>query len=134
MFGAKVGRRCHVYPGVKFWAPWNLVIGDDVGIGDGAFIYAMNKILIGDRSIVSQEVFLCGGTHDYRKASHPLQSFPISIGSDCWLAARVFVHPGVAIPDGVVVGACSVVTSDLPKWSVCTGNPCKYIKPRDYDN
>jgi putative colanic acid biosynthesis acetyltransferase WcaF len=55
---------------------------------------------------------------------------PITIGSECWVAAEVFLGPGVDIGNGAVIGARSVVTKDMPEWMVCAGNPCKPIKIR----
>ena len=49
----------------------------------------------------------------------------------CWITAGVFIHPGVKIKEGVVVGAYSVVSKDLKAWSVYSGNPCKFIKSRN---
>ena len=43
LFGAKVGRGVHVYPGVSIWAPWNLELGDECGIADGAKLYSQGK-------------------------------------------------------------------------------------------
>ena len=60
----------------------------------------------------------------------PLVWKPIRIGSECWIAAGVFVGPGVTVGDGTVVGARAVVTKDMPPWTVCAGNPCKPLKPR----
>jgi putative colanic acid biosynthesis acetyltransferase WcaF len=130
IFGAKVGKGVHVYPGVKIWAPWNLVIADECGIGSGAILYSQAKITIGYRSIISQGTHICTGTHDYTKEGHPLMAFPITIGEKAWLAAEVFVHPGVVIGDGAVIGARSVVTKNMPSWMICAGHPCKAIKER----
>src|SRR4051794_12135653 len=47
LFGARVGKKVHVYPGVKIWAPWNIVLDDECGIGNGATIYSQGKISIG---------------------------------------------------------------------------------------
>nr|WP_281067746.1 hypothetical protein [Neorhizobium galegae] len=52
------------------------------------------------------------------------------IGDHCWIAAESMVMPGVTIASGTVVGARSLVTKDLPAWSVCAGHPCVVIKPR----
>ncbi|RYF46866.1 MAG: putative colanic acid biosynthesis acetyltransferase, partial [Cytophagaceae bacterium] len=49
---------------------------------------------------------------------------------NAWVAAEVFIHPGVTIGNGCVIGARSVVVSDMPQWMVCTGHPCKPLKPR----
>lgn len=129
-FGAKVGKGTHVYPGVKIWAPWNLILMDKCGIASGANLYSQGIISIGKRSVISQGVYLCAGTHDYTKKEFPLITKPINIGNYAWVAAEAFVHPGVSIGDGCVIGARSVVTKSMPAWKVCAGHPCKSIKDR----
>jgi putative colanic acid biosynthesis acetyltransferase WcaF len=130
IFGAKVGKGVHVYPGVKIWAPWNLELGDECGVADGAVLYSQGKISIGYRAIISQGAHICTGTHDYTKKGHPLITSPIYIGTQSWIAAEAFVHPGVTIGDGAVIGARSVVIKDMPAWMVCAGHPCTPIKER----
>ncbi|WP_256003320.1 WcaF family extracellular polysaccharide biosynthesis acetyltransferase [Pedobacter deserti] len=130
IFGAKVGRGAHIYPKAIIWAPWNLEIGDEAGVANGVDLYSQGKIKLGHRSIISQRVFLCAGTHDYTKSGHPLVTAPIIIGDHAWVAAEAFVHPGVNIGEGAVIGARSVVTKDMPAWTVCAGHPCKPLKPR----
>ena len=130
-FGAKVGRGVHVYPGVRIWAPWNLDLGDACGIASGASLYAQGKITIGRRTVISQGAHLVTGTHDYNHPGFPLVTRPIRIGSEAWVAAEAFVHPGVTIGDGCVVGARSVVVGDLPAWMVCAGHPCRPLKERN---
>lgn len=130
LFGAKIGSGVHVYPRVTIWAPWNLVIGDETGIADGAILYSQGIITIGKRAVISQGVHLCAGTHDYTKAGFPLVTLPIVVGDHVWVAAEAFVHPGVTIGEGTVVGARSVVTKDLPSWKVCSGFPALPLKDR----
>ncbi|AMR34068.1 acetyltransferase [Mucilaginibacter sp. PAMC 26640] len=129
-FGAKVGKGVHVYPGVRIWAPWNLDLGDGCGIGSGAILYSQGKITIGRRAVISQGVNLCAGTHDYTRVGSPLITRPIYIGDSAWIAAEAFVHPGVHIGNGCVIGARAVVVSNMPEWMVCAGHPCKPIKAR----
>lgn len=129
-FGAKIGKGVHVYPRVKIWAPWNLVLADESGIGNGAILYSQGKITIGKRVIISQGVHLCAGTHDYTRLGHPLIVMPIVICDHVWVAAEAFVHPGITIGEGSVIGARAVVTKDMPAWMVCAGHPCKPIKQR----
>jgi putative colanic acid biosynthesis acetyltransferase WcaF len=130
LFGAKVGQGVHVYPLVKIWAPWNLVLGDQCGIANGAILYSQGKIVIGSRAVVSQGAHLCAGTHDYTKTGFPLIAKNISVGDHAWIAAEAFIHPGVRIGEGCVIGARSVVIQDTPAWMVCSGFPCKPLKER----
>jgi putative colanic acid biosynthesis acetyltransferase WcaF len=79
---------------------------------------------------VSQYAYLCGATHDHTHPRFPLTPMPIDVGSQCWIAADVFVAPGVTIGDGTVVGARSSVFSDLPPWKVCVGSPARPVSDR----
>ncbi len=129
-FGAKIGKGVHVYPKVKIWAPWNLEIGDECGIGNGAILYSQGKISLGYRAVISQGVHLCTGTHNYNKSGFPLVTKPINIGNNAWIAAEAFVHPGITIGEGCIIGARAVVNKDMPEWTVCAGHPCKPLKKR----
>lgn len=129
-FGAQVGRNCHIYPAAKIWAPWNLLCGNEAGIADGAILYNQAKIQLGDRVVISQGAHLCTGTHRYTSPNFELVAQPIVVGANAWLCAEAFVHPGVKIGDGAVIGARAVVTKDMPAWTVCAGHPCIPIKPR----
>jgi acetyltransferase-like isoleucine patch superfamily enzyme len=54
----------------------------------------------------------------------------VIIGNDVWIGEDVFISSGVKIGDGCCIGAKSVVTKDLPPYSICVGVPCKSIKKR----
>lgn len=129
-FGAKVGKGVHVYPKVNIWAPWNLELGDACGIANGVTLYNQGKISIGKRAVISQGSHLVAGTHDYTKLGFPLYTKPIHIGDFAWVAADVFIHPGITVGNGSVIGARSVVTKDMPDWMICSGHPCVAIKNR----
>jgi putative colanic acid biosynthesis acetyltransferase WcaF len=131
LFGATLGPGCHVYPSAAIWAPWNLELGAHVGVGDGVRLYSMDRIGIGDFATVSQGAFLCCGTHDYDSESFELLAKPIEIGAHAWICAEAFVHPGVSIPDGAVVGARAVAIHTLAvPWAVYAGNPCVQVGSR----
>ncbi len=130
LFGARLGKGCHIYPRAVIWAPWNLVCGDQVGVADGAILYNQAPITIGNRTVISQGSHLCTGSHDYDHPGFPLFAKPIRVGNQSWIAAECFVHPGVEIGDGTVVGARSVVNKNLPAWTVCAGHPCMPVKQR----
>ncbi len=79
---------------------------------------------------MSQYSYLCAATHDYTQLSMPLVPKPIRVGSRAWIAADVFVGPGVTVGDGAVVGARSSVFRDVPSWTVVGGSPAKRLKRR----
>jgi putative colanic acid biosynthesis acetyltransferase WcaF len=128
-FGAQIGQGCRVYPKAIIWAPWNLRLGEVVCIADRAEVYNPTPIQIGDYAVISQGAYLCGASHNYRSWKFPLISRPITIGKHAWVAARAIVQMGIHVGEGCVIGAGSVVTRDMPPWSVCAGNPCRVIKP-----
>jgi putative colanic acid biosynthesis acetyltransferase WcaF len=132
LFGAQIGRRCLV-GSARIWVPWNLQMGEFSAIADSVEIYNLAPVRIGANSVVSQRSYLCTATHDYTKSNCPIYSLPITIGASAWIAAAAFVGPGINVGEGTVVGACSVVTKDVPPWTVCAGNPCRVIKARNLD-
>ena len=85
---------------------------------------------LGDRVTVSQYAHLCAGTHDHTRRAMPLVPKPIVLGDDVWIAADVFVGPGVRVRTGTVVGARSSVFGDLPAWKVCVGTPARPVADR----
>lgn len=130
-FGARLGKRCHIYPGARIWAPWNLACGDDVAIADGAEIYNTSLIKIGDGAVISQAAYLCGASHDPDDPGFPLLSAPIIVERGAWVAARAIVMLGITLGENCVIGTGSVVTKSMPSGAVCAGNPCRVIKTRE---
>lgn len=130
LFGASLHKSAVVYPSARVWAPWNLTMGQHSCLASEVICYCLNRISIGDHSVISQFTHLCGGTHDYEHPNLPLVTAPIVIEDQVWVAADVFVGPGVTIGQGAVVGARSNVFNDLPAWKVCAGSPAKPIKDR----
>lgn len=129
-FGANVGARVRVRPSVHIEMPWNVELGEGAIVGDHAILYSLGKITIGSFSVISQYSHLCAGTHDHTKRSFPLVCQPITIGREAWIAADVFVGPGVTVGDRSVVGARSSVFADIPADVIAAGTPAKVLKPR----
>lgn len=99
-------------------------------VGPHVRIYNLAPVRLGYGANVSQYCHLCSGSHDYMQWSMPSTFGPINIGDNAWLAADVFVGPGVEIGELTVVGARSVVVGNLPARKVCAGHPCQPIKDR----
>lgn len=130
IFGANIGHDVHIYPTVKITIPWNVSIGDFSAVGEGAIIYALGRVTVGQRVTISQHAHLCAGSHDYMDAAMPLIKLPIQIGSDAWICADAFVGPGVAIGKRAIVGARAVAVKDVPDDAIVAGNPARLIKQR----
>ena len=131
LFGARVGKGCHVYPRVQIWAPWQIELGKFVGVADGVRLYSMAPIRIGDYAVVSQGAYLCCGTHDYNSFNFQLVAQPIQIGERAWICAEAFIHPGVSVAEGVVIGARAVLTGDIAQpWTIYAGNPARPVGRR----
>jgi putative colanic acid biosynthesis acetyltransferase WcaF len=129
-FGAQIGEGVIVRPSVKIPYPWKLKIGDHSWIGDDAVLYSFATITIGANAVISQKSYLCAGTHDYRSPGFDIQAFPIVIEDEVWVAADVFIAPGVTIGKGAVVGSRSSVFGNLPEMMVCVGSPARPVHPR----
>ncbi|MBN1154191.1 acyltransferase [candidate division KSB1 bacterium] len=112
-----LGKRVHVQRNVYLWAgkESTITIGDNTIIGPGSFITSDNHgtkrgQLIRDQAGIEKDV---------------------TIGSDVWLGAYVIILPGVTIGDGAVIAAGSVVTKDVPQYTICAGVPARPIKNRE---
>ena len=129
-FGATIGQAAHPSPSAKIWAPWNLTMGDHSCLGENVDCYCVDQISIGAGASVSQYSFLCTATHDIETANLPLRTAPIVINDRAWIAADVFVGPGVTIGADAVVGARASVFRDIPDGAVAIGSPAKPVKRR----
>ncbi|MBJ7401773.1 MAG: colanic acid biosynthesis acetyltransferase WcaF [Bradyrhizobium sp.] len=130
LFGAKIGKRVLIRPGVRVTYPWNVTIGDHVWIGDNATLYSVAEISIGSHTVISQDAYLCAGTHDHRDITFPFKASPIRIADECWVAARAFIGPGVKMGQGAIAGAGSIVMGSVAPATVVAGNPAKVVRPR----
>jgi putative colanic acid biosynthesis acetyltransferase WcaF len=130
LFDAKIHGTPFVHQRARIAVPWNLTLHDRACLGDRANAYSLGSIEIGARATIAQEVYLSTGSHDFDHPNMPLLAARIIIGEDAFLGARAFVLPGVRIGSRSIIGACSVVTSDIPDDVIAAGNPCKVLRPR----
>jgi putative colanic acid biosynthesis acetyltransferase WcaF len=130
LFGAKIGQKVLLRPSARVTYPWKLAIGDYSWIGDEVVLYTLGEIEIGSHVVVSQRAYLCTGSHDPGQLAFDIYALPIVIEDQAWLAADVFVAPGVRVGRGAVVGARSSVFADLPAGKIAYGNPAVVVKDR----
>lgn len=127
-FGAQVGANTFINSRAKIWFPWNLRIGSNAGIGFDALIYNLALVDIGDFATVSQRVHINTGSHDYTDPSFPLITRPVTVEAGAFIGADSYVGWGVRIGEMAVIGARSVVVSDMPGYTVSVGHPCKPLR------
>lgn len=142
-----VGRHLHVGKGTRLWAPKSIVIGSHVYIGKQVHIEA--NCDIGDYCLIANRVAIIGrNDHDFKAVGFPMRyapwigskRFPSAhmevkaiIGSDVWLGYGAVVMTGVTIGRGSVVAAGSVVTKDIPPYSIAAGVPAQVVAMRFAD-
>src|SRR5205823_5224568 len=130
VFEAKIDGTPFVHARARIAIPWHLILRDRACLGDRANAYSLGEIEIGERATVAQEAYLSTGSHDFSHPALQLVTAKITIGPDAFIGARAFLLPGVEIGARSVVGACSVVTKDVPPDVFAAGNPCRVLGPR----
>jgi len=113
----------------------DLLIGDYSRIGIGNTI--IGPVTIGNHVNLAQNVVVSGLNHNFMDVKNNIDTQGVStkhinIDDDVWIGANVVVLAGVTIGKHSIVGAGSVVTKDIPPYSICVGNPARIIKHYDF--
>ena len=108
-------------------------IGDRCLIGKGSAVVGHFSVTIGNDVWTGHNVYITDQNHGYEDVTRPIgtQSMPekpVTIGDGSWIGYGSVVLPGASIGDHVVIGANSVVTGDIPSYSVAVGSPAKVIR------
>jgi len=117
--------------------------GSCVQINDYVHIAAVESVFIGDNVLIASKVFISDHNHgSYSGEMHsdpnqppalrPIISKPVMIDDNVWLGELVCIMPGVTVGKGSIVGAHSVVTHDIPSYSIAVGSPAKVIKQYNF--
>ena len=118
IFGAKISSTSYVAPSAIIKMPWNLKMENRACIGPNAEAYNLAPLILRENSVVAQHVYLCGGTHDFSQKNWPLSVGIIEIGKNSFVGVRALILPGVLIGDNSIVGAGSVLTTDVEQNSI----------------
>ena len=109
----------HIEVGKNFFANYNCTILD------------VAKVKIGDNCQMAPNVSIYTAGHPVHPVSRNSAyeyGKEVIIGDNVWLGGNTVVCPGVHIGNNVVIGAGSVVTKDIPDWTIAAGNPCRVIR------
>jgi acetyltransferase-like isoleucine patch superfamily enzyme len=100
----------------------------------GCVIHGQSGVKIGEGTIVGPNTTFVTGNHGdisahtkYRDTGSSTDT-PIHVGANVWIGTNAAVLPGITIGDNSVIGAGSVVTRDVPAFSVFAGNPAKFVR------
>lgn len=110
-------------------------IGNHSGIGVNADIPA--EVTIGDYVVMGPncKIYTQNHKHEFNETPFLQQGYeevkPVVIGNNVWIGGSVTILPGKTIGNNVVIGACSVVTNNVPDNCIVGGNPAKIIKKRE---
>lgn len=143
-----IGDNCYIGQKVQLTA-WEtdrfdtpeIVMGNNVSIGDNSHITAINSIHIGNNVLTGKRVLITDNAHgasdkdllDIAPNQRPLSSKgPVVVEDNVWIGEKASVMPGVRIGKGAIIGANAVVTKDIPPYAVAVGNPARVIKIMNY--
>lgn len=115
-----------------------LIIKNNVSITDRCIISAANRIEIGNGCLLGRDTFITDNSHGENISIDELNISPhkrnifskgtVIIGDNVWTGKNVCIMPNVKIGSGAIIGANSVVTHNIPPYSVAVGSPAKVIK------
>lgn len=116
----------------------NIIWHDNIYIGPMAYIWGIGGLEIHDNVIVGPRVTIHTSNHRYEDAAMlPYDGYSyakkVTIEKNVWIGDNTMIVPGVTIGEGSIVAMGSVVTKDIPKYSIVGGNPAKVIKQRDIE-
>ena len=110
---------------------FNIEVGKDLFCNYNCTILDVCKVKIGDNCLMASNVAIYTAGHPVHPALRNTfyeYGAEVVIGDNVWIGGTSVICPGVHIGDNTVIGAGSVVTKDIPAWSVAAGNPCRVIR------
>lgn len=132
----KLGHNVTIYPDVMLFGDGEIVIGDNVDIGNGTVIYASKSggVTIGNNTNIAAQCYIIDMDHGIKEGelicNQENTVEEVTIGNDCWIAAGCKVLKGSHIKDGTVIGALSLVKGEIPENAIAYGIPAKVKKYR----
>ncbi|WP_314297068.1 DapH/DapD/GlmU-related protein [Capnocytophaga gingivalis] len=123
----------------NFGEKYLIEIGENVEINDEVHIGATQKIIIEDNVLIASKVYISDHNHGSYKGDEQdspmsipkerkIHSSPIRIEKNVWIGELSCILQGVTIGEGSIIGAMSVVTKDIPPYTIAVGSPAKLIK------
>ncbi len=136
----EVGEGALFEPNVWITAPGRarVRIGAGTFLNQGVMVASREMVEIGEHCMLANGCFVSDAAHRFDDPDKPVpwQGFtskgPTRIGANCWLGAHAVVTSGVTVGERCVVGAGSVVTHDIPPFSIAAGAPARVLRSVEY--
>jgi acetyltransferase-like isoleucine patch superfamily enzyme len=128
--GCSIGRDAAVHMGC-FFTGRNITIGNNTIINRKCYLDGRGTLVIGNNVSIAPESYILSMTHDSQSPDFTPETRTTRIDDYVWLGARVLVLPGIRLGDGCVIGAGSVVTGDVPAYTIAAGSPARKIGERN---
>jgi acetyltransferase-like isoleucine patch superfamily enzyme len=135
----EIGPHAYFEPGVWLTSDaGRITIGGGTLLNLNVMIAAVDAVTIGEHCMLANGCLITDGNHRFDDPDKPVpwQGFtskgPVTIGDNVWLGANVVVTNGVTIGRRSVIGANSVVLTDIPEYSIAAGAPARVLKPITY--
>lgn len=143
--------RLDIMPSKKFHIGKRVIIEDyviinngmgDIIIGDNSKILSRSMIVgpvtIGQKVVLGSNSRITGLVHNYQNINIPIDDQGVTahrtiIQDDVWIGGNCCINQGITIGNHVIIGAGSVVTKDIPPYSVAVGNPARIIKKYNFE-
>lgn len=132
---ARLGIQCNL----RCYGEGEIYIGEGCYIGDYLTILSASKVEIGSHVLIANHLFITDENHGNNPecalpyGSQPLISSPVSIKEYCWIGEGVKILPGVSIGEWSIVAAGSIVTRNVPPYSLVMGQPAYIYKRYNFD-
>lgn len=117
-----------------------LIFGDRVQLNDYVHLSAIDSIRIGNDVLMASHVYISDNSHglykgtvddsspDVAPVNRPYYVAPVHVGDRVWIGEGAIIMPGVTIGEGAIIGAHSIVNTNIPDNSIAVGSPAKVIK------
>jgi acetyltransferase-like isoleucine patch superfamily enzyme len=128
-------------PGVWITAPGDARVrfGEGSFLNLGVMVASVEMVEIGSHCMFANGCFVTDGNHRFDDPGRPVtwQGFdskgPTRVGDNVWCGANVVITSGVTVGERCVIGANSVVTTDLPPFSIAAGAPARVLRTIEYE-
>lgn len=133
----RVGEGCFYLDLIVWLNGDRIELGDRVAFNYGCFVNGFGGLVVGDGAEFGPYVMVHTANHETGDPHRPVteqgwrDDGPLEVGRNAWIGMGTCILPGVTIGESCIVGAGSVVTGDLPPFTVCVGNPARVVRERE---